>query len=363
MELLRKTDVHDNSIVKNDKYNENEDYVKGFFCNLESIKNNEDFLCMYRYIQYWKLDIPQILIDYCNIPNYCKLSLIENMLLTGNDSYFELLHEKIINHTEIEDKEYEGEIDEDIEMDYFLKHPEYIKSAYNKGISINCNNINDIENTSSIMKLAEYSIKCCNYIDDDIILFYIRNGMGGLAISMISSVNDLNYIFDECFIPKDMDIYKYYIDKIHDGDQSKINDLTKESYIYKLIESEKLDNYIDIAFFMYLYNQISSKLPGKCKLMILLSVLKTDNRMLISCFLKEITKHIEIIDIEDIVIFDHPNRNAYISLKIEIENSNNYEAVYDFAFEINHRAEEIKNKSKFIEEAGYCSDYSDVEIY
>ena len=85
MNLLKKELIIEPLIRNNLKFNEHDEYVKGYFSDLNTVTNNEEFLEVYRYIQYWKLPYLDFMISYAMQPNYAIKSLLSNMALTNDD--------------------------------------------------------------------------------------------------------------------------------------------------------------------------------------------------------------------------------------------------------------------------------------
>ena len=341
MELIEKSTITDENIINLPKFNFDSTYVKGFFRKVKDILTNEDFLEVYRYVQYWKLEIPIELIQYSLIENYNKLSLLANMLLTGDDDYYKQMSKNIANPREIDFDE-NDQINEDTEVEYLLDNPEYMKLANERGASLFCDFCKSKSYANSMLKLVKICNANGNYASDDTIQYYANAGIGGVAIAMISPMSDISYIFDTSFVPKDVDMYEFILSNLYDDE---FDNEKNEYFLYKILENDKN---IDVALFMKLYSNLSEHISTRSKEIIMSHVFGTNNLMLISEFIKFVVDDgFDLEHMKKIVMIDTPNKIAYILFNLEILNSTKYEYIYDYSLQIEEREKLLEDSYMF----------------
>lgn len=328
MNLEKKSKICDDDIKNSEEFKNDSIYVKGFFSDVDTIDDNNDFLSLYRYIQCWKKEIPDSMNVYACVPNYSPESLIENMKLTGEDTYFEHFKKLILN----EENEYCTDCitvpfsDDKVFTELAtLNRADLAQKYYTDG-----NSPNDIYTTSVCGNATLEIIKILmqeGYVpSDDVIIWYIKNGMGKVAIQSITECSDLEFICDE--IPHDIDFLNYLIINEYEG---SLPPEKAEYYIYENLESK---NPIDVAMFIRLL-RLATTLSVDDKFRILSHILKRDELMLISTVLTELddlgfSRH----KMEDIICYNVKSIPAYIIFKLVIEKSNNYEHILDYCCEL-----------------------------
>lgn len=341
---MKKEEITEELIRSSTEFNNEYDFIKGFFSNLDEITNNQEFLEHYRYVQYWKLPFPKMMEDYASTPNYSLESVIENMRLTGEDEYFthfEKLFRNIENKYKFKNVFEKENIDEDVFTRLVISgRPDLIDEYLNQGYTPH-----DIYTYSSNGNATLEAVKIMmneGYIpSDDIIIWYIVNSMGGLASQCITECSDKEFIFEE--VPLDFDSFKMISQEKW---IPKISPEEAEELIYKIIESNKP---IDVALFKYLYENAKKILSDISKLQIFNHILSTKDRMLISVFLKILDE--ECFDknrIEDIIFYTAKSIIGYVIFNLEIKKNKNYENIIDFCCEIEE--EEKVNYYKETEE-------------
>lgn len=331
MELRKKEDIIAKELFSHKEFFNEFDFVKGYFTNLSTINNNTDFLEYYRYVQYWELPIPQILIDYALIPNYSPISLLSNLKLTGDDTYFQTIKEMICNkdnkykviHTTLDDN---FEIDEEnmeIKNLVLRKRPDLTTEYMMRGCVPK-----DLYSSSKDGNVTLEIIKSMmseSYIpSDDIIIWYIIKGMGGVAKQCITEYSDIDFIFEE--IPIDMDSFQIiYSNK-------ELSPEKAEEIIFQLIKSSED---VDVALFLMVYDIAKSLLTTASKLNLLNQIINKNEKFLIYEYLKVLDEeYFDKAKIENLIINKEKSIVAYVIYALQILNENNYDAVYDTCFNI-----------------------------
>lgn len=329
MNLRKKEEIIEELIRTSEEFNNKYEFIKGFFSDVDSITNNQEFLENYRYIQYWKLPFPEMMEYYASIPNYCLESIIENMRLTGEDKYF-IHFEKLFRNPENRYRTnclFEPENDVNIFTKLvILDRSDLVDRYLSEGYSpsdIYTSFSNGNATLEAVKKMMDEG-----YIpSDDIIMWYINNSMGGVAFQCITECSDKEFIFEE--LPLDFDSFKM-INK--EKWNSKIPPEEAENIIYHILESNKP---VDIALFKYLYNVAGIILSSVSKLQILNHILSKDDKFLISTFLNILdSEGFDKNRIEDIIFYTAKSINGYIIFNLEIKKNNNYERIVDFCCEI-----------------------------
>lgn len=327
MNLENKDKITDPLIKSSDEYNNDSEYIKGFFTDVEEIVDNNDFLEKYRYLQYWKLPISEDMTFYASIPNYSPISLIENMRLTGEDSYFQyfvdlinnkdnkykckdcislLSEEKTFTNLAVLDRadltqEYleEGCVPSDI----------YVKSDHG----------------NSALEIVKTMMSEGYIPSDEIIIWYSEKCMGGLAKVCITECTD-DFVFEGS--PSDYDFLEVIIERKYNG---ILPSEIAEKFLFDCLESE---NKVDVAMFKKLYLSID-ELSVSTKLMILNLVLKRDEPMLISFYLKQLdSEEIDRNRVSSVIIYNAKSKTGYLIYSIEILGNTNYQTILDVCDDI-----------------------------
>lgn len=293
-------------------------YVKGYFTNKTSINNNDDFLDVYRYVQFWKLPITDQLREFIRKENYAPKSIVENMRLTGEDSYFEELK---LKNEEIEDIETEEELTEEI----IIGSPQYARSGYEKGIIVDFDKITKDNASSFIHFIRVYE----DIVNDRVICNFINKQLGGIAALFLGLANDIDYILDEHFYPTDYDSLELFL---------SFREISPElAYLFIHCNLSNIDN-IDIAMIMKLAEYVDSSHYEE----LIIRILKTNNSLLQILFMKYVlSSTLTLNNIEEIILFTVRSRDAYVTFKIFICNEEDYEIVIDNSMII-HQNEEYE---------------------
>ena len=327
MNLENKDKIKDPVIKSSSDYKNDSKYIKGFFCDIEEITNNDDFLEKYRYIQYWKIEIPDDMIFYASIPNYSPISLIENMRLTGEDSYFHYF-ESLINN---KDNKYKCKdciciLDEEKTfMNLALSDRAELTQEYFDSGCVPSDIYVRNNHGNSALEIVKVMMSEGYIPSDEIIMWYSENYMGGIAKICITECTD-DFVFDG--LPSDCDFLEVLIDRKYDG---LLPSKEAERLLFECLESDKK---IDVAMFKSLYLKIE-ELSIATKLMLLKLVLNKEDSMLISFFLKQLEyEGVERDRIYDVIVFNAKSKIGYLIYNIEIMDHKNYETILDVCEDI-----------------------------
>lgn len=297
MEIVNRDRITEQSILDST----DSKYIKGYFCFKDKINNNDDFIELYRYLQYWNLPITDELYNYVKYENYAPKSLIENMRLTGEDSYFEQLS--------LKNEKYENkDTEEELTFEKILENPEYAKCGYEQGVSINYDLITKDNANKFIHIIRSYG----DSVEDLTICNMIRKGLGGLVSLFLSEANDIDFIYDDQFFPLDYDSLILY---------SVFKEITHERAEYFFSSFFELPR--DTALFMKLLEY----LPENFYRSFLCNVLNCGNKLLITLFIN----HFKISnnEIEELIIFSIRSKEAYITFKLNICDEKDYDSIIE----------------------------------
>lgn len=332
MDLRLKSLIDEPVILNSDEYNNENEYVCGMFSDVTIINNNDDFLELYRYIQYWKLQIPNNLQEYAKTPNYSTKSLIENMRLTGEDDYFFEILELI------ENAKYSFNCPEDDNLFQELINNNKIENKYMNLVELNRSDLVEllteegyshedlyfsVNKGNSGMLVVKEMLNQGYTASVDIVLWYIENGMGSVAkLCFESGISE--FIINEH--PRDYDMFDYYNETHPDLIPSEYEEL-----FFSLLESK----IIDVALLLELYKK--SKIETKQqKISIFGLILKKNNRMLISQFMRLLYDDgVPCYDIYNNIHFVSKSIIGHIIYSLEIVNNKSYDSIMSIADEIN----------------------------
>jgi len=336
MNLQKKDEITETLIINNPDFNSHDVYVKGYFSEVDIIFNNEYFLELYRYVQYWRLPIKNGLISYAEMPNYASESLLKNMLLTGDDKYYKYLSNIIIN---AEYKPSKIEIDREHEdiYDYLVKinRADLVLEYYMSGIPFTDLHPT-IQNINVSMEVLKIMLDNNYEPSDEIIMWYIDNGYGKLAIMCIEDHIDKDFFLDE--IPTCLDFFNEILKCKYNN---KINDIQVENIMNKLLTRKMSNNDIDVVLFITLYRLCSDKMSSEYKKVLLSIVVNLNQQFLTLTFLREIDNEINHCNvmrtsINNLLINSVKNKYAYIIFNIEILNYKNYTSILDIGEDMEH---------------------------
>lgn len=368
MDLLEKGKILTEEIKSSPKYkelleNSNQDHIKGYFTEIETVNDNFDFLELYRYIQYWKLPYKQTLIDYASQPNYSPKSLIENMSLTGKDSYFSFFK------TLIENAQYKpstiypiGDIEVDYKTLVYLNRADLVEKLFNDGVPFKDIYL-DVKYGNSTLEVVSRMLELDYCPDDDVIMWYISQGMGKLVEVMAPNAYDPEFVFSE--IPVDLDTYHVMIDTINQG--VEIDEDKAEIILNRMISDPSFDCLkIDVALFIKLYRKCQSKMSAEYKKIILKLVSEKNQSFLTYSILKEFDEEFKSnsdcvklnpITITNFIVDNIKDAKTYIIFFVQILEKSNYDAIYDVAYDI-QEDDEIQNNYE-ISSIDYANMYNE----
>lgn len=339
MNLQKKSDIDDLCIKIRPEFNDDSEWIAGYFHDVEKIENNADFLEVYRHIQYFKLKTPDEMIKYASIPNYSLLSLIENMKLTGEDIYFETLSTMLNNHNNIYSTEsllLPKENESDIFQQLAILNRADLTQSYIKSGEVPNDIYTYSQSGNATLEIVNVLIEEGYIPSDEIIYWYIIKGMGGIAKICISDVTDTDFITD--LFPIDLTGLKL-IQEIKwptDNEKDWIKNIPLEYAIDIIYNMIGLVYNVDVAMFISLYRLISSEMTQHEKLMLLTNILLKKEKFLISIFLKELVDEQFNLSILESTIFTNAGSDVgYQIFKLEIEKSSNHDIIIDYCNDIN----------------------------
>jgi hypothetical protein len=346
MDLKHKSLIDEPTILNSEEFNNDSEYVCGMFSDVTDINNNNDFLDLYRYIQYWKLPIPDKLKEYASTPNYSKKSLIENMRLTGEDEYFDEIQNLIesadfVFRTPENDTFCSQLLEDDTIEDKYMKlveenRPDLVDKLTDEGYSFE-DLYFGINRGNAGMKVVKKMLEQGYTASVDIAVWYIENGMGSI-VNMCFESGIREFIIGEH--PRDYDIFEFYTET-HPGLLAS----EYEELFFSLLDS----NVIDVALLVELYKgaKISTK---QQKISILGLILKKNNRMLISQFMRLLLDDgVPCYDIYNNIHFVSKSVIGHIIYSLEIVNNKAYDSIMGIA-------DEITQDTQIKHYAGSCDD-------
>ncbi len=375
MDLLEKDKVLRDEIKATSEYQESTNYVKGYFTDIDIINNNYEFLEVYRYIQYWKLEYRQSMIDYASQPNYAPKSLISNMSLTGEDSYFNFFKNLIEN---AEYKPSENELVKELVTDYsslvYLNRADLVDELFNNGIPFK-DIYSDTMNGNATLEVVKRMLELDYCPDDSVIMWYISQGFGKLIEIMIPYAYDTDFIFTE--IPVDLDTYQVMLETINEG--RDISDEKAELILNRMVSDPTFDYLkIDVALFLKLYRKSQYKMSAEYKKILLKIVVEKNQPFLTYSLLKEFDNEnkseidgvkLSPILLNNFIMDNIQDARTYIIFYIQILNRKNYDVIYDVAHDIEPDIE-IQNKYEInsvdyanMQNENFGGDSSDDEVF
>lgn len=341
MNLQKKSEIKDLCIMNRPEFNDESEFLAGYFHNVSKIEDNNDFLEVYRHIQFFNLKITEEMIKYASVPNYSLNSLIENMRLTGEDVYFTTLTPILRNPNNIYStdstlfpKEDEPDVYQQLAninradlTQYYFDLGEVPDDIYTHTSSGNAT----LEVCSMLIELG--------YVpSDEIIYWYMTKGMGSIARRCLNYVTDIDFITD-CS-PVDLSsliIVQQNKWPLVEGDNNEewIKKIPLEDaadILYNMVGSPIR---VDVAMFIELYRLISSEMTQHEKLMLFTNVLMKKEKFLISVLMKELViEGIELNVLENTIFTSAKSTIGYQIYKLEVEKSTNYDIIIDYCLDI-----------------------------
>ena len=328
MELRKKDIIFEESIKQSEEFQNKYDFIKGYFSDLISVNNNNEFLELYRYVQYWNFEIPIILVEYASICNYCKESLLANMFLTGDDRYYKYFSDIIINSkfNHLNNNIFQPSIGDKPFLDLAkYNRPDLTNNFINDGYTPHDIFSSSFEGNATLQIVKTMMSE--GYIpSDEIIIWYISKGMGSIAKECITNCSDIDFIFEED--PIDIDFFEFMYSK-----KLKMNPDIAERILYRQFET-KME--IDVALFMKLYILTKPILSLQSKLSILHHVIDKDESMLTRELLKELDNDgVSRERVENLLLYTAKSINGYVIFSLDIIGEKNYNKIFDYCCDIN----------------------------
>lgn len=349
MELRKKDTILEESIRKSEEFGNKYEFIKGYFSDLFSVDNNNDFLEVYRYVQYWNLEVPDFLKDYASTPNYCVKSLLSNMLLTGEDRYYKLLSDIILKSSF--NYSMNNIFLPTIGNTPFLDLAKNNKAELAGSFLMDGHPPHDIFSSSSEGNATLQIVKTMmseGYIpSDEIIIWYVSKGMGGVARECITECSDINFIFEED--PIDVDFFDFmYEDLSHNYGLLKIEPDNAERILYRQFDT-KME--IDVALFMKLYMITKPILTIQSKLSILHHVVDKNEFMLTFQLLKELDDDgVSRERVQNLLLYTAKSISGYIIFSLQIVGEKNYDKIFDYCCDIDTEEKTVYYKPTTQEE-------------
>ena len=381
MDLLEKERIKEPLIMSNPQFDEHEDFVKGYFTNLNTVKSNEEFLEVYRYIQYWRLPYPDYMIYYANKPNYAKKSLLANMALT-NDSdkdretenmrYFKFFQNLIDNAFYVPSQLTIFQTSNNVYHDLVkIDRGDLVIEQNSKGNPFS-DVFSETEHGNSTLEVVKNMLFEDYSPSDEVIIWYIQKGFGCIANMCIPSSTDHEFIYEE--IPRDLDFYKELLDKKYDGYISEDDAEDILNHVLTDFESSKMK--VDVALFLELYKVCSSKMSSEYKKVLLSIVSKREEPFLTYVLLRELFNEdcpckLSPLVIRNLITDVIKDKRTYIIFMTEILNMTNYSLIVDVGndispeeiipYEINSDDCADLIRERYCDESTSSDDYDDVD--
>lgn len=330
MDLKAKTEIYDSSIKEHPCFRMNNyDYIAGYFTNVDMIVDNDDFLDVYRHVQFFGLPITNDMKRFASIPNYAPQSLIANMALTSKDTYFDLMKEIIENPKNVYTPNHfiepslNGNIYHQlVENDRADLTQHYYDENYPPDdIYSNTTSANTTLEVIRVLMLNDY------VPSDDIICWYLMKGMGRIAKQCITKYSDLSFITD-CH-PTDLDSFNFIND-------NRIEPYDMSDLIILLYNIVSVNNPTDVALFCILYDLVRSDITLTEKFDILKRVLAKNESFLIYTYMRILKEDgFTNSQLENQVFYVSKNQKGFIIFKIQIEKCKDLDIVADMCLDLN----------------------------
>lgn len=328
MELKLKSDIYDSDIKSNPNCINDYDYIAGYFADIDIIIDNDDFLEVYRHVQFFGLSITDDMRRFASIPNYAPHSIIENMRLTGEDTYFNIMKQFFENNDNI----YMPIQTMDIIGNEYGYHQlvefgraDLTQKYYDEGYPPEdiYSNITTANTTLEVIKTLMKN----NYVpSDDIICWYFMKGMGGIAKQCITEYSDLPFIID-CE-PADLDSFNFIESRRSEPyDTSDIISL-----LYNIVS---ISTSTDVALFRLLYERITKDLTLTEKFDIMKRILVKNEKFLIYTYMKILKNEgFSNSQLENQVFYISKSYTGYIIFKVQIENCKDLDVIADMCYDL-----------------------------
>lgn len=332
MEVKKRDRIFSSIVINSDMYNDDDEYIKGFFYDKDDIKTNKDFLECLACSLYWNVDFPDMLIDYSKKPNYNSLGLINDIILVNKHVLQERSCDELIDN--IKNSSFEPQqielSDGDVELCTNIINDDEIENKY----------LHLIE--TGLSKFTQYFIN--NGVDMEDVLFDETDAVEGYRVLSIMLdngfeisiellyhfiTNGFGSIVKKCFEHKSSDIFVDDLPIDHETLQFfKLNtNLNKDKYqeiLHNLLELKR--GSISFLIDIYELSEITSK---NMKLNILTSILNFDNKLLSSLFIREIFESgVSAGDIYCNIYTLNKNIIGYMIYQLSLISNSNLELIY-----------------------------------
>lgn len=341
MNLQKKSEIKDSCIMSRPEFTDESEFLAGYFHNVIKIENNNDFLDIYRHIQFFNLPIPDDMLKYASIPNYSIRNIIENMRLTGEDIYFTKLSSILMDPNNIYStdsillpKDDDGDIYQQLAN---INRADLTQQYFDNG-EVPDDIYTHISSGNATLEICNILMELGYLPSDEIIYWYMIKGMGGIAKKCFNRVTDVDFVTD-CN-PVDLTSLKIIQETKwpllnNENNEDWINKIPLEdatTMLYAMIESQVV---VDVAMFISLYRLISNEITQHEKLMLLTNILLKKEKFLISIFLKELVKEgFELNILENTIFSSAKSTIGYQIYKLEIEKSTNHDIIIDYCSDI-----------------------------
>lgn len=334
MEIIPKSEIKEQLIINHSDFEIDDDYIGGYFSEVKEVRNLDQFYQFYHYIVYWGLPIPKHLYIYLNEDNVSKASLLEFLELQPKDEYYDEI-KSIVENAKHNSSNIDVTHDIDsTEIFYELaksNRPDLVEKMYMNGASftdILCHSTY----ANFTFKVVEAMIEVYYQPSDEVIMYYIENGFGRLAILCIEHATTPEMFLDE--IPRDIDFLNYLIKNKHNGN---LTSNEAEDYLVRILTDTEVSKMpLDIPLFSVLYDICSKHASPYVKGELLKYVLNRNEDYLTEYFLKilyyeEMENRLEHSTIENLISNIAQSKSGYIIFRLAILGNKNYSSLLDNA--------------------------------
>lgn len=323
MDLILKTDLITAEISNHEYFKTKNSYIAGYFADLAfAVKCNVDFIQQYRHVQYFGLEITEKMFFYLSKPNYAPKSLIEQLRLTGDDKYFKTVCEYLENNNLSYKPSFNLSNEEDlVSFNDLLTNDraDLTQRRYNEGEvpeDIYCTYVAGCQ----CLEIVKVMMKNDFIPSDDVIIWYLSNGMGEIARQSVTKYTDTSF-FTEA---EPIDLDSLLLIEEFNG---RVEDAKAYNYLINIVSNNMA---IDCSLFIELYNRVRSDVSPTEKFNILSFILeKKDNFAIYTMMKLMLEDNITESQIENHVFFVKRNYNGYLVFKIQIEKVKNVDIVGD----------------------------------
>lgn len=354
MDIKLKSEIYDMDIRSHPDFDSESDYFAGYFADDEEVTNNQSFLKLYRQVQYFRLRIPMELYNYACIPNYAPISLIENMRLTGEDTYFYELKAMIENRLNMyfPRRELEEETNDELSFVYIAENDraDLAQYYYDNG-AIPCDIYCNFNSANSTFEVVKVMLKNDYIPSDNVIYWYLTNGMGAIAKCAFTDFNDMSDLVN-C---NPIDLDSYLLIKNH---REFTFDETMENLMHLITRPEL----VDCALFLELYSKVSDILTETEKLSLLQKIISKNDKFLIYIYMKKLSEEGFSNNVLENQVFRlNIGQSGYIIFKLQIEELTDYDLIIAMSSELSIR--EMFNFDVFDESSSSDASYSNDSDY